>query len=109
MKEQKNIDLLNRNDLLAEERELYELLDKYADAPILPDKDRDVNNMLLRAELKTQLVALMAVRPGVSFKEAVFTLMSRLSENESDIAYHMVVHVVAKYLPALSPGSLANA
>ena len=109
MKEHRNIDQANRKELSPEDHELYGLLDEYANAPIFPEKDRAAKNMLLRAELKSQLRMLVTRQPDVSFKEAVFTLLNGLPEEEDDIAYHLAVYIVAKYLPTLSAGKLATA
>jgi hypothetical protein len=108
MKEQRNIDPIGRHELSPEDRELYGLLAAYANAPIFPEKDRAAKNMLLRSELKTQLKTLVARQPDISFKDAVFVLLNDLPE-EDDIAYHLAVYIVAKYLPALSVGKLATA
>lgn len=109
MKEHRNIDQVNRKELSPEDRELYGLLDEYANASIFPEKDRVAKNMLLRAELKIQLKALVSRQPDISFKEAVFTLLNSLPEEEDEIAYHLAVYIVAKYLPTLSVGKLATA
>lgn len=109
MKEQRNIDLLNRQELSPEDRELYGLLGTYANRSIFPEKDRAAKNMLLRAELKTQLKMLVSRQPDISFKEAVLALLNALPEEDDDIAYHLAVHIAAKYLPTLSAGKRATA
>lgn len=109
MKEHRNIDQINRKELSPEDRELYGMLDTYANTPIFPEKDRAAKNMLLRAELKTQLSVLVTRQPDISFKEAVFALLNGLPEEEDDVAYHLAVYIVAKYLPTMSAGKLATA
>lgn len=109
MKEQRNIDQINRQELSPEDGELYSLLDAYVNRPIFPEKDRAAKNMLLRAELKTQLKMLVSKQSDISFKEAVLALLNALPEEDDDIAYHLAVHIVAKYLPTLSAGKRATA
>ena len=55
--------------------------------------------MLLRADIKSNLMDLLAKQPNISPRDAVMVLMNKLPSDSGFVAYHLVISVVSKYLP----------